>query len=311
MKPVKEYLLSHLHHDFVAQFGDKHDGTIQIPVLTKDNGVIEASYFYGDNKPKNIVVISSQIGCPAQCSFCELGGEKFTRNLTPEEIHEQVILLLQTASQYGFDLNSKDHKVTVANTGEPLFNPDLVKGLEKIAAFNFSMKVSTIFPAGKKARENIDALALFASNYPQPVQIQTSLISTSEEYRKEAGGTKLASYQEIRNAAEYWRTLNPQGRKWNLSLILSGETPCEVDQVYEIFPPELFHFRFRDYLPTENGRKNLLYQIDPQKMKIIKENFAEKGYGVGDWATPTPIEQKFGLVGNVTRKRYLEMLEEQ
>ncbi len=270
MKEVRDYILSHLSADFVAQFGNKHDGTIQIPVITKDKGIVEASYFYGDNKPKNIAVISSQIGCPAECSFCELGEDKFTRNLTPEEMYEQVILLLQTASRYGFDVDSIDHKVTVANTGEPLFNANLVSGLEQIAALDVSFKVSTIFPAGQKVRKNFEALAQFASTYNQPVQIQTSLISTSEEYRRKVGGIKLASYAEIRGAAEYWRTLNPKGRKFNFSLILSGETPCEVNEVYEVFPPELFRFRFRNYVPTENGKRNLLVEIDQQRMKRIK-----------------------------------------
>ena len=303
-----DYFLSRLRTDFIAQFGDRHDGTIQIPVLTEDNGVIEASYFYGDSKPKNIAVISSQIGCPAECTFCELGGEKFTRNLTADEIYEQVVLLLQTAAGRGFDLDSIDHKVTVANTGEPLFNPHLVKGLEKIAALNFSMKVSTIFPTGTKARRIVEELAQFASTYHKPVQIQTSLISTSEEYRRKVSGIKLASYAEIRDTAEYWRNLNPEGRKFNLSLILSGETPCEINDVYEKFPPELFRFRFRNYVPTENGKRNLLVEIDPERMKRIKDSFEEKGYEVGDWATPTLTEQKFGLAGNVTRRRYLQMI---
>ncbi len=308
MKDILTQPLSYLRADFIAEFGDRHDGTIQIPVFTKDNGVIEASYFYGDDKPKNIINISSQIGCPAACSFCELGEEKFTRNLTPEEMYEQVMLLLQTASRYGFDLDSIGHKVTIANTGEPLFNTNLVSGLEKIAALDVSFKVSTIFPAGQKVKNNFEGLAHFAASYHQPVQFQISLISTSEKYRREASRIKLASYEEIRTAAEHWRNLNPEGRKINLSLILSGQTPCEVNDVYEIFPPELFRFRFRNYVPTENGKKNLLVEIDPERMKKIKDGFEEKGYDVGDWATPTPIEQRFKLAGNVTRRRYLQMI---
>ena len=238
MEDIHNYSLADIRTDFVAQFGNKSDGTIQIPAITKDEGVIEASYFYGDSKPKNIAVISSQISCPAACSFCELGDERFKRNLTAEEMYEQVIMLLQTAARHGFDIEAIGHKVTVANTGEPLFNPNLREGLERIAALNFSIKVSTIFPAGAKVRKNFEELAQFASAYDQPVQMQTSLISTSEEYRREAGGIKLASYSEIRDAAEYWRNRNPEGRKFNLSLILSEDTPCDVDEVSGTFPPE-------------------------------------------------------------------------
>lgn len=308
MKEIDNYIVSHIRTDFVAQFGDRHDGTIQLPVITRDKEVVEASYFYGDDKPKNIIAISSQAGCPARCSFCELGGEGFKRDLTAEEIYEQVVLLLQKASQYGFDIGSLGHKVTVANTGEPLFNPNLVGGLEKIAGFNFSLKISTIFPAGTKTRKNFEKLAQFAAKYDQPVQIQISLISTSEKYRQEAGGIRLASHEELLAAAEYWKDLNPEGRKVNLSLILSDQTPCEVDDVYRIFPPELFRFRFRDYVPTENGKRNLLTEISAERMKKIKESFELKGYEVGAWATPTPTELRFGLAGNVTRRRYLQMI---
>src|SRR3989344_6749001 len=305
---IENYILTSLSNDFVAQFGDKHDGTIQIPVLTKDKGVVEASYFYGDDKPKNIIIISSQVGCPAECTFCELGSEKFQRNLSGEEMYEQAILILQTASRYGIDIDSIKHKVTVANTGEPLFNSNLVGGLEKIAGLDVSFKVSTIFPGGQKSRKNFENVAQFAAQYHQPIQVQISLISTSEKYRQEAGGIKLASYEEMRDAADHWRNLNPTGRKINLSLILSGETPCELNDVYQIFPPELFRFRFRNYVPTENGRRNLLAEVDAQRMKMIKESFEEKGYEVGDWAAPTPIEQRFQLAGNVTRGRYLRMI---
>ena len=62
-------------------------------------------------------------------------------------------------------------------------------------------------------------------------------------------------------------------------------------------------------MPTENGQRNLLQKIDEERMKRIKESFEEKGYDVGDWATPTSMEQKFGLAGNVTRRRYLQMIQ--
>ncbi len=197
--------------DAVMQFGDHHDGTIQIPGLVT-NGVIEISYFYGDNKPKNIIVISSQVGCPAKCSFCELGNEKFTRNLTSLELYDQVLLMLQQADQYQIDIDAAKHKVTIANTGEPLFNRDLVHGLERIAEdLEPSFKISTIVPSG--GTKNFYDLALFASTYQQPVQVQISLISTSETYRSKAAGIKVASFNEIKQAADFWREKNPRGEK--------------------------------------------------------------------------------------------------
>ena len=39
------------------------------------------------------VCVSTQVGCPVHCMFCESGKNGFVRNLTPSEIVQQVVLL--------------------------------------------------------------------------------------------------------------------------------------------------------------------------------------------------------------------------
>ena len=298
---------STINKDLVFQFGHSADGVIGIPGITNDGGIIETSYFYGSAKPKNICVISSQIGCPSRCSFCELGNEAFVRNLTPQEMYDQAILMLKTAAHYGIPIDSVQHKITIANTGEPLFNKELASALEKLSELEVSFKISTVFPAAHSCYEVFQHIALFASTYKEPVQLQISLISTSEEYRQKTAGIPVASFQQIREAAEHWKHLNPQGRKMNLSLILSKEVPCNANDVSHIFPPELFRFRFRPYVPTYNGSKHGLLPVDKALLEAVKKDFESYGYEIGDWAIPTPTEQKFGLASNIIRKKYLEM----
>lgn len=305
---VNNYSFSELRKDFVMQFGNENDGVIGIPGLTKENGVIELSYFYGDAKPKNIAVISSQIGCPARCHFCELGNDEFVRSLSAKEMYEETIMMLKQASQYSIAIDSVKHKVTVANSGEPLFNKNLVDGLEQIAKLQTSFKVSTVFPAGKKCRNTFEELAKFAAHYAEPVQLQISLISTAEEQRQRTAGIPVASFNALRDSAEYWRNANPAGRKINLSLILDNNTQCDAAKMRETFPPELFRFRFRPYVATQNGAEHRLTAIDYSALEQIKASFQEQGYEVGDWALPTSTEQKFGLASNIIRKRYMDML---
>ncbi|HLC52467.1 MAG TPA: hypothetical protein VJI98_04450 [Candidatus Nanoarchaeia archaeon] len=298
---VEKYISSLVvNRNEVRIYGDRNDGTIQFkPIAVK--GQVETSYFYGDSKPKNIIVISSQVGCPEKCKFCYLGDETFKGDLSAEEMYGQVVLMLKLAKDNGFDIDTINHKVTVANSGEPLLNKSLVQGLEKIAELGFSFKVSTIFSAQAKARKNFEAVANFAAEYNQPVQPQISLISTSEGYRAEMG--RVATFREIRDAADYWFGLNPLesgGRKINLSLILSQNTPADVTDVLEVFPPELFRFRFRDYVETTVGKRHGLMTITEKRMITIKQQFREAGYDVFDHATPTPIEKEHRLVANKT-----------
>lgn len=243
-----------------------------------------------------------------RCAFCELGGEQFGRNLTPQELRDQVTLVLEEAARYGFDINATPHKMNVAGSGEPLLNRSLVDGFRLIGDLPQTIKISTVFPDDVRAWVNFQRVVDFAAELTtQVIQIQISLISTSEEERQRMSGGRVASFAKLRDAAALWRTKNPQGRKVNLSLIITGDDCCAANEVRDLFPPELFRFRFREYVPTRHGTENHLSSATAERLAAINADFAAAGYEVGDWASPTPIERKFGLASNAIRQRYLEM----
>lgn len=297
-----------LKKDLVLTFGDKDDGVIGIPAVTHDGRVIEISYFFGKSRPKNIIVISSQAGCPMRCAFCELGSERYARNLTAEEIRAQADLMLEEAALRGFDVAATPHKITVANSGEPLLNPRLVDGLERLREVPASFKVSTVLPDSKIAENVLGRLADFSSGLDRPLQLQISLISTSETERSRMSGGRVAGFRQIREAAAKWQAKHADGRKVNLSLMLTADMSCDAAAIAAIFPAELFRFRFREYVPTRHGSGNGLKKIDSERLTSVKDAFRERGYEVYDWATPSPTEWKFGLAGNVIRRMYLDMI---
>lgn len=305
---IREYKPQILRSDFRIFYGDLSDGNIELTSLTKNEEILEVSTHFGDKKQKNSVSIATQLGCLSKCKFCEIGEEPYKRNLTKEEIYEQVILGLKADDENGVDINAKQLKVSTGRMGDPLFNKNCIPAFEMMKQLGTSFKFATIFPDTKTCYENFEKLAIFASQYSEPVQVHISLISTSEDYRKSVSGIKLAPFKKIREMGEFWRRYNPNGRTINLSLILSNETPANVNNVNYILPPELFRFRFRDYVPTYRGTLNNLKTITQDRIKKIKEEFAENGYIVEDWATPSPTEIKFNLPAGVTRRRYQQMI---
>lgn len=304
---IANYKITTITNDLVFEFGDEKDGAIEFAGLL-NGGVIEVGYFYGETKPKNILVLSTQVGCPSRCQFCELGNEQFTRDLTAQEIYEQAVLILKIAMRYGIDIDSIKHKVNFAKSGEPLFNDMLVKSMELLGRHQFSFKISTVFPHGAKAKKILAKAADFAVNYPEVVQLQISLISTSEEHRHKSAGIKVASFCEIKQEAEKWFTKLPNRRKWNISLMMTNDMPFDINVIKEFFNTELFRFRLRMYVPTKNGENYGLITAAKDRYEAIKYSLRSCGYDVGDWALPTPIEQRFGLASNVTRRRYLNMI---
>lgn len=305
-----------VYSDMVIRFGDKDDGVIGVPCITRDDHqiplvdrVVEAGYFYGKAKKKNIIVISTQKKCPMKCKFCELGAEKFGGDLNFFEMRDQVMLVLREAEREGFTLSNYPHKITFANSGEPLLNRRIVPAVYDLAAlFKTSFKLSTILPASSSAYHSVADLARFANTYDKSFQLQISLISTSEEERQEKAGVRVANFAEIREVGEIWRGFNPCGRRINLSIIATSKMDSDVSKVFKILPPQLFCIRIREYVETENGRNNGLRMISADRLAEVKERFSDRGYTVLHFASPTDTERKFGLASNAIRKIYLDCI---
>jgi 23S rRNA (adenine2503-C2)-methyltransferase len=57
--------------------------------------------------------VSTQVGCPVQCAFCESGRNGLARNLTASEIIQQIVFLKEPVN-----------RIVFMGIGEPLYNYD-------------------------------------------------------------------------------------------------------------------------------------------------------------------------------------------
>ena len=149
------------------------DGTIKLLVELSDGAKVETvlmRYNYG-----NAACISSQVGCNMGCSFCASGLLGKRRNLSPEEMVGQIIVLNNILRK-----ENKGGRVThivVMGTGEPFDNYDNVmdfirivnaqKGLA-IGARHITVSTCGLIDGIKKyAREGLQtnlAISLHAPN---------------------------------------------------------------------------------------------------------------------------------------------------
>nr|CEL66407.1 TPA: Ribosomal RNA large subunit methyltransferase Cfr [Neospora caninum Liverpool] len=113
--------------------------------------------------------ISSQAGCAFNCSFCSVGKSGFLRQLSADEITDQVLFFLRQ----GIKIDS----VSLMGMGEPLANPkvfDALRILTDPLLFNFSARklaVSTlgVLPGIKKLTEEHPQVNLaFSLHSPFP-----------------------------------------------------------------------------------------------------------------------------------------------
>lgn len=90
------------------------DGTVKLACRLVDGAEIETVYLPYEDRVS--ACLSSQVGCPAACTFCATGQMGFARNLTAGEMVEQYLLLSSTFP------NRRISHVVFMGMGEPLLN---------------------------------------------------------------------------------------------------------------------------------------------------------------------------------------------
>jgi 23S rRNA (adenine2503-C2)-methyltransferase len=129
-------------HDTTQKFLWKlADGSLIESVLIPANPAL-----YGEASDRHTLCISTQVGCAYGCKFCASGLDGWKRNLTPDEIVEQVLAVERLSSSSLSSSSSNEQMITRTTTrtidnvvvmgmGEPLANYDhLLKALKILNA---------------------------------------------------------------------------------------------------------------------------------------------------------------------------------
>lgn len=117
------------------------DGTIKYLYAAGTGNFVESVYIPADDRAT--LCVSSQVGCKMNCLFCMTGKQGFTKNLTANEILNQIQALPEAASLTN---------IVFMGMGEPLDNADeLFKVLEILTAsygYGWSPKRITVSTIG-------------------------------------------------------------------------------------------------------------------------------------------------------------------
>ena len=152
-KSLREMLREHfsLHtHELVRKQGS-HDTTQKFLWKLADGALIESVLIpanpalYGETSDRHTLCISTQVGCAYGCRFCASGLDGWKRNLTPDEIVEQILAVERwhdgqpKAAEPEWKSVATDSRlvnnIVVMGMGEPLANYDnLLKALKILNA---------------------------------------------------------------------------------------------------------------------------------------------------------------------------------
>lgn len=128
-KDLREKLEKECPLGIEAQTFTSKDGkTIKALITLKDDLKIETVLM--SQKDRQTVCVSTQVGCLLACVFCATGKMGFKRNLTAEEMVEQVIFFSRLLKKS----SSRINHIVFMGMGEPLLNFDNL--IEAIKALN-------------------------------------------------------------------------------------------------------------------------------------------------------------------------------
>ena len=108
----------------IAEEFRSNDKTVKWVSSLRDGAKIETVLIHAPSRCT--VCVSTQVGCAVRCAFCVSGHHGLVRNLTTDEIVDQVLLASHDAGKFV-------DNIVVMGSGEPMHNLDnLIPALERI-----------------------------------------------------------------------------------------------------------------------------------------------------------------------------------
>jgi 23S rRNA (adenine2503-C2)-methyltransferase len=139
-----QFTINHIHVDKMQR---SEDGTIKNAVKLFDGLIVESVLI--PTKDRITACVSSQVGCSLDCKFCATARLKRMRNLSPDEIYDQVVAIKQQAELF---FNRPLTNIVFMGMGEPLLNyTNVIAAIDKITSpegLNMASKRITVSTVG-------------------------------------------------------------------------------------------------------------------------------------------------------------------
>ncbi len=216
---TREMMKDHfvINHIKVDKMQRSTDGTIKNAVTLHDGLVVESVLI--PTEKRITACVSSQVGCSLACKFCATAKLKRQRNLSPDEIYDQVVAIKEQAELfYGRPLTN----IVFMGMGEPLLNyANVTEAISKITnqkGLGMATKRITVSTVGvakmimKMADDGVK-FNLAVSLHAAINKTRSSIMPINDSNSLEELGQALSYwYQKTKNKVTYeyvvWKGIN-------------------------------------------------------------------------------------------------------
>jgi 23S rRNA (adenine2503-C2)-methyltransferase len=198
----------------------------------------------GSRLERWMIGVSVMSGCPVGCKFCATGNLKRCRNLTAEEILQQVQFVLD--KNIGtWITEAKEFKINYTRMGEPFLNIENVKSA-----------IKTLNEYNPKIHHYISTIGIMGANYSwiKPnMTLQFSVHSFDENYRN-----WLIPYKYKITLDEMGKVRTASRLKTTLNLTMARAEDFSMEKLSALFDKDKFFIKISPINENDVSKANNL-----------------------------------------------------
>ena len=237
-KKLEEYFV--INHIKVDQLQKSSDGTIKNAVRLHDGLVVESVLI--PTKERTTACVSSQVGCSLDCKFCATARLKRMRNLNPDEIYDQVVVINNESELY---FNRPLSNIVFMGMGEPLMNyNNVLKAIDKITSpegLGMSPKRITVSTSGvpkmiRKLADEEVKFKLAVSLHSAIDEVRTSIMPFNATFNlKDLRDSLIYWYSKTKSRITYeyvvWEGINDKDKDIKALIAFCRFAPSKVNLI--------------------------------------------------------------------------------
>ncbi|WP_308990702.1 23S rRNA (adenine(2503)-C(2))-methyltransferase RlmN [Mariniflexile litorale] len=229
------FVINHIKVDTIQR---SNDGTVKNAVRLHDGLIVESVLI--PTETRTTACVSSQVGCSLDCKFCATARLKRMRNLNPDEIYDQVVVIDNESKLY---FNRPLSNIVFMGMGEPLMNyNNVIKAIDKITSpegLGMSPKRITVSTSGvpkmiKKMADDDVKFNLAVSLHSAIDEVRTTIMPFNEHFPLEDLRESLEYwYAKTKSRISYeyvvWKGINDSKKDIDAFVAFCKYVPCKVN----------------------------------------------------------------------------------
>ena len=233
---------------------------------------------------KWVLIVSTLLGCPMGCAFCDAGGS-YGGRLSSDDIEAQIDFLVRRRFPDG-RVPMPKFKIQFARMGEPALNPALPGLLRRLPGLyeapGLLPSVSSVAPAGTEPF--FEELLRVKNGYygAGRFQLQFSIHTTDPDVRRRLIPARTIDLSWVAEFETRFR--NPGDQKVTLNFAAAESVPVDPAAIRRLFGPDDFIIKLTPVNPTEkaaeSGLKSAIDPARPESGLALKRAFEKEGFQV-------------------------------